>query len=111
MEIWTPPLIPEFRNVKEQFIWHLKKFCRFSIFCGRKAGISSVSNLGDEDIEEKMSRLGDDYLIGRAVETKLKYGQGLQNESLVDVSKVIAELSGGVTVTDITKEMTCSPIS
>ena len=76
------------------------------MYCGRKAGISSVSNLGDEDIEEKMSLLGDDFLIGRAVETKLKYGEGLQNESLVDVSKVIAELSSGVTVTDITKEMT-----
>ena len=35
----------------------------------------------------------------------MKHGEGLNNMSLVVVSKVVAELSRGLTVNDITEEM------
>jgi len=106
MEInWIPPVIPKFDNVKDQFMWYLKKFIRFSSFLGHKAQIKSMEKVTDDFIEKTMGILGDDMMIGKAWEIKQKYGDGLLQESMVMVSKVVAELSQGLTVSDITNEM------
>ena len=102
---WTYPQPPEFQTVKEQFVWYLKKFCRFALYCGKKARISSVEKVEDETLENIMDTLGDDFMIGKAYDIKMKHGEGLNNMSLVVVSKVVAELSRGLTVNDITEEM------
>ena len=52
-----------------------------------------------------MDTLGDDFMIGKVYDIKMKYGEGLSGMSLVVVSKVVAELSRGLTVNDITEEM------
>ena len=105
MDNWIPPVSPEFLNVKDQFIWHLKKFCRFALYCGNKAGISNLSQVDNDKMESVMNLLGDNFLIGKVMEIKRNYGDGLQKGSLTEVSKVVAEMSQEITVSVITEDM------
>jgi len=101
--IWKPLSPPEFHTAKEQFIWYLKRFCHYCIYCGRRSGISTLP--GDDSINVIMSTLGDDFIIGKILDIRTKYGESLTKESLTSVSKVVAELSNGINVSTITDEM------
>jgi hypothetical protein len=94
---------PEFKNSKEQFIWFAKRFCHFFAFIHRSCGFVSLPN--DEKIDSLLTIAGDDYLIGKASEANNKYGEELKKRSMTCVSKVVAEISSGMTVGDITDEM------
>ena len=55
--------------------------------------------------DSMISTVGENYIIGKILDIRIKYGEGLSSGSLTSVSKVIADLSTGMTVSDITGEM------
>jgi len=93
---------PLFKNAKEQLIYYVRGFCRYFAWIGRQAGIPFPET---QALNLLMDTLGEDFLIAKTTEAWKKYGESFRNESLAGVAKVVAEISQGMTVRDITEEM------
>ena len=76
MADFSYPTQPEFKTVKDQFMWYLKRFMVFSLHCAKKAQIGGIPEVGQ--IDTLLILVGDDFVIGKTFEIVKTHGEGLK---------------------------------
>ena len=101
---WTYEKPPNsFKTLSEQAVWYLRRFASFCCWLGRQSGIVSIPS--DETIKLLLDTVGNMFLLGKAMEMLEKHGEGLKQQSMATVAKIVADQSSALTVQDLTGEM------